>query len=846
MTEKQVILPITGMHCTNCSDTIARDLRKLDGVAAANVNYATEKATVTFNPSVLDEGVIVERIKDIGYGVATGEIELPITGMNCVNCAATVEKTLNKMGPGVVSATVNFATEKAQIAYIPGQVTPPDLIAAVEGAGYGVVEADPDQQLADVEQAARETEIHEQTRKFWTGVAFSLPLFLFSMARDFALLGTWSDALWGNWLMFALATPVQFYVGWDYYTGGFKALRNGAANMDVLVAMGSSAAFFYSLPVTVALTMGSTALGSHVYFETSAVIITLIKLGKLLEVRAKDQTGAAIKKLMGLQAKTARVVRNGEEIDIPIEQVVVGDVVIVRPGERIPVDGVIIEGNSAVDESMLTGESIPVDKGKGDSVIGATINKQGRLKFEAHKVGAETALAQIIRLVQEAQGSKAPIQRLADRVASVFVPAVIAIATVTLLVWWFVVDAGFTPSMIRMVAVLVIACPCTLGLATPTAIMVGTSKGANQGILFKDSKALELAHSLKVIILDKTGTITTGEPSVTNVVIAEGDTPSVITKTLESQLETEGEMEDGQREEATILWLAASAERGSEHPIGDAIVRAAQVRGLSLAEPSQFEALAGHGVIAHVEGYQVALGNLRMMNEQNVDLNGLEIEAGKLQAHPKSVIWVAIDGKAAGLIAVADTIKPGSKEAIAEMHRLGLQVVMVTGDNRATAESIGNALGIDRILAEILPEDKAAEVQKLQLEMKQESQASRHVAMVGDGINDAPALAQADVGIAIGTGTDVAMEAADVTLIRGDLRSVPEAIALSKETMRIIKQNLFWAFFYNVLFIPVAAGVLHPFTFLPMMLRALHPVLAALAMAFSSVTVVTNSLRMKR
>ena len=842
MTEKQVTLPITGMHCTNCSDTVARELGKLDGVATADVNYATERATVTFNPSVLNENGIIERIQDIGYGVATGEIELPITGMNCVNCAASVEKALNEMRPSVVSASVNFATEKAQIAYIPGQVTPTDLIAAIKGAGYGVVEADPDQQLADVEQATREAEIHEQTRKFWIGVAFSLPLFLFSMARDFALLGTWSHALWGNWLMFALATPVQFYVGWDYYTGGFKALRNGAANMDVLVAMGSSAAFFYSLPVTVALTLGSTALGSHVYFETAAVIITLIKLGKLLEVRAKDQTGAAIKKLMGLQAKTARVVRNGEEIDIPIEQVVVGDVVIVRPGERIPVDGIIIEGNSAVDESMLTGESIPADKGEGDPIIGATINKQGRLKFEAHKVGAETALAQIIRLVQEAQGSKAPIQRLADRVASIFVPAVIAIAAFTLLIWWFGMDAGFTPSMIRMVAVLVIACPCTLGLATPTAIMVGTSRGAEQGILFKDSKALELAHSLKVIILDKTGTITTGEPSVTDVVVAEGDTLSVITRALGNGVK----IEERQQEEAAILWLAASAERGSEHPIGEAIVRSAQTRGLSLVEPSQFEALAGHGVLAQVEGHQIVLGNLKMMDEQNVDLNDLGGEAANLQAGAKSVVWVAVDGKAAGLIAVADTIKPGSKEAINKMHRLGLQVVMITGDNRATAESIGDALGIDRILAEVLPGAKAAEVENLQREMKGESQAIGGVAMVGDGINDAPALAQADVGIAIGTGTDVAMEAADVTLIRGDLRSVPQAIALSKATMRVIKQNLFWAFFYNVLLIPVAAGALHPFTFLPMMLRALHPVLAALAMAFSSVTVVANSLRMKR
>ena len=750
------------------------------------------------------------------------------------------------MQPGIVSAAVNFATEKALIAYIPGQVARPDLIAAIEGAGYGVVEADSDRQLEDVDQAARKAEIDEQTRKFWIGVGFSLPLFFFSMARDFALLGTWSHALWGNWLMFALAIPVQFYVGWDYYTGGFKALRNGAANMDVLVAMGSSAAFFYSVPVTIALTLGSAALGSHVYFETAAVIITLIKLGKLLEARAKNRAGAAIKELMELQAKTARVLRSSEEVDIPIERVVVGDVVIVRPGERIPVDGVIIEGNSTVDESMLTGESIPVDKREGDPVIGATINKQGRLKFEAHKVGAETALAQIIRLVQEAQGSKAPIQRLADRVASIFVPTVIAIAAITLLVWWFAVDAGFTPSLIRMVAVLVIACPCALGLATPTAIMVGTSKGAEQGILFKDSKALELAHSLKVIILDKTGTITTGEPSVTDIVVAESNTSNVIAKTVGPRPETGEKAGEIQQEEATLLWLAASAERGSEHPIGNAIVQAAEARGLSPVGPSRFEALAGHGAIAQVEEHQVVLGNLKMMSEQNVDLNGLGIEATRLQTHPKSVIWVAIDGKAAGLIAVADTIKPGSKEAIDQMHRLGLQVMMVTGDNRATAESIGNALGIDRIFAEVLPGDKAGVVENLQREIERKSQAPGHVAMVGDGINDAPALAQADVGIAIGTGTDVAMEAADVTLISGDLRSVPQAIALSKSTMRVIRQNLFWAFFYNVLLIPVAAGVLHPFTFLPMMLRALHPVLAALAMAFSSVTVVANSLRMKR
>jgi Cu+-exporting ATPase len=818
MTEKQITLPVTGMHCANCSGTIERNLKKLEGVAEANVNYATEKATVVFDPAVLNEDAIIDKIEDVGYGVATAKVELPITGMTCANCVATVERTLNKKVPGVVAATVNFATEKATVEYIPGQVTRAEMVAAIEKAGYGVVEAETGE-LEDAEQAAREAEIRDQTRKFWVGVAFALPLFILSMARDFGLLGEWAHAAWVNWLMLAMAAPVQFYTGWDYYVGGFKALRNKSANMDVLVAMGSSAAFFYSLPVTIALTLGSTALGEHVYYETAAVIITLIKLGKLLEARAKGRTGAAIKKLMGLRAKTARIVRDGEQIDIPIEQVKAGDIVIVRPGEKIPVDGIVIEGRSAVDESMLTGESLPVDKKPGAEIIGATLNKQGMLKFEATKVGAETALAQIIRLVQEAQGSKAPIQRLADRVASVFVPAVITIAFGTFLVWWFVVGVGFTPAMIRMVAVLVIACPCALGLATPTAIMVGTGKGAENGILFKNSEALERAHSLRVIVLDKTGTITVGEPAVTDIV------PTTNGMGLEAEEE--------------LLRLAASAERGSEHPLGEAIVRAAQARGLPLAAPEAFEAVSGQGIIAQVEGRQVALGNLKLMTGREVHLNGLEAEAQRLQSEAKTAMWVAVDGEAAGVIAVADTIKPGSNEAVAEMHRLGLQVVMITGDNQATAETIAKEAGIDRVLAEVLPGDKAAEVKRLQEE------GIGLVAMVGDGINDAPALAQADVGIAIGTGTDVAMETADVTLMRGDLRSVPQAIGLSKATMRTIKQNLFWAFFYNVILIPVAMGVLYPFEFVPSILRSLHPILAAFAMAFSSVTVVTNSLRLR-
>jgi Cu+-exporting ATPase len=826
MAEKQITLPITGMHCANCSATIERNLNRLDGVVGANVNYATEKATVIFDPAVLSEQAIFDKIEAVGYGVARAKVELPITGMTCANCAATIERTLNKKVPGVLAATVNLATEKAMVEYVPGLVSRADMVTAIAKAGYGVVEAEAGA-LEDAEQAAREAEIRDQTRKFWVGVAFSLPLFLLSMARDLGVLGHWAHAAWVNWLMLGLATPVQFYTGWDYYAGGFKALRNKSANMDVLVALGSSAAYFYSLPVTIALTLGSDALGVHVYYETAAVIITLIKLGKLLEARAKGQTSAAIKKLMGLRAKTARVVREGKEVDIPIEQVRVGDVVIVRPGEKVPVDGVVIEGRSAVDESMLTGESLPVDKKPGDPVIGATLNRQGLLKFEATKVGAETALAQIIRLVQEAQGSKAPIQRLADQVAGVFVPAVIAIAFGTLLVWWFVVGEGFTPAMIRMVAVLVIACPCALGLATPTAIMVGTGKGAENGILFKNSAALERAHSLKVVVLDKTGTLTVGQPAVTDVV-----TSDVGFRILESESKI-------QNRESKILRIAASAERGSEHPLGEAIVRAAQARGLALVEPEGFEALAGRGVVAQVEGYQVVLGNLKLMTERSISLNGLEAQAERLQAQAKTAMWVAVDGQAAGIIAVADTVKPGSKEAVAEMHRLGLQVVMLTGDNQATAQTIAAEVGIDRVRAEVLPGDKAAQVKKLQEE------GVGRVAMVGDGINDAPALAQADVGIAIGTGADVAMETADVTLMRGDLRSVPQAITLSKATLRTIKQNLFWAFFYNVILIPVAMGALYPFEFLPGILRSLHPVLAAFAMAFSSVTVVSNSLRLR-
>ncbi len=810
MSDKQLTMPVIGMTCANCVAAVERNSKKVAGVSEAVVNFSTEKVTVTYDPAVASPQAVIERIERAGYQVPVATLELPITGMTCANCVATVERTLNKKVPGILEAVVNFATEKATVKYIPGAVSRAEMVAAVERAGYGVVQAASDEELVDAEKLARDREIRDQTRKLWVGVAFTLPLFLLSMGRDFGLLGHWAHDTWVNYLFWLLATPVQFYTGWDYFVGGYKSLRNKSANMDVLVALGSSVAYVYSIVVTAGL------LGGHVYFETSAAIITLIKVGKLLESQAKGKTSEAIKALMGLQAKTARVERNGEELDIPTNQVQAGDIVIVRPGEKIPVDGVVVSGRSAVDESLLTGESLPVDKKPGDPVIGATLNKQGLLKFEATKVGSETALAQIVRLVEEAQGSKAPIQALADRVSAVFVPVVISIAALTFVIW-LASGAGFTPALVRLVAVLVIACPCALGLATPTAIVVGMGKGAGQGILFRNSESLERAHALQAIVLDKTGTITKGEPAVTDIVAA-------------------ANWADGQQK---LLQLAASAERGSEHPLGEAIVRAAQADGLSLSDPAGFEAIAGHGIAAEVDGRKLLLGNHRLMEREQIALNGLADTVTDLQNQAKTAMWLAVDGQAVGVIAIADTIKDGSKEAVAALKRMGLQVVMMTGDNRATAEAIAAEVGVDRVLAEVLPGDKAANVARLQEE-------GLVTAMVGDGINDAPALAQADVGIAIGTGADVAMEAAGITLISGDLRGVVRAIRLSRATMNTIKQNMFWAFAYNVVLIPVAAGALSFFPALPVYLRELHPIAAAFAMAFSSVTVVTNSLRLRR
>jgi len=809
MTVQHIEVPVVGMTCSACVRNVERALGKDEGVQGATVNFATERASVDYDPAQTDLVSLVGRIQKSGYDVATAEVELPITGMTCAACERNVDRALRKPD-GVLDVAVNLATERARITYLPGTATRRDLIAAVERAGYGVIDTAAADEPEDAEQAARDAEIERQRRLVITGAVFTVPLVVLSMTRHFMhsvpfIMDAvpWLAADYWLFIFAALATPVMAIVGRQYVIGAYKSLRNGTANMDVLVAMGSLAAYGYGLIVLAGVLFGfSDRVGTADYFESAAVIVTLITLGKLLEARAKGRTSAAIKKLMGLTPKTATAIRNGEEVNVPLDDLMIGDRVVVRPGERVPVDGVVVEGRSSVDEAMLTGESMPVNKAVGDEVIGGTINKQGRLVMDATRVGAETALAQIIRLVREAQGSKAPIQRIADQVSAVFVPVVIGMALLTFVGWLTIGNVTLTTAVLHTIAVLVIACPCALGLATPTAVMVGTGRGAEMGVLFKNSESLENTRRLDVVTLDKTGTITRGEPTVTDVVTVEGVT------------------------EADLLRLAASAERGSEHPLGEAVVRAAEERGISLGNPDDFEAEAGRGIRATVDGKVVLVGSPRYLREQGVNGDSLASQRDQLQSQARTAIMVAVDGALAGLVGIADTVKEGSVEAIAALQSQGIEVVMMTGDNQQTADAVAAEVGISRVFAEVLPEEKVAVVRQLQAEGKR-------VGMVGDGVNDAPALAGADVGIAIGTGTDIAMEASDVTLISGDLRGVVRAIGLSRATLRTIYQNLFWAFIYNIILIPVA------------MLGLLIPMFAAAAMATSSVFVVSNSLRLR-
>jgi Cu+-exporting ATPase len=803
---------ITGMTCATCAATVEKALAQTEGVEEARVNFASEKASIEYDPEKVDFKGIKKAISAAGYGIAVQKSIFPVQGMTCVSCVARVEEALRSM-PGVVSASVNLASEKATVEYLEGTEIS-DLRRAVKDAGYelgGEAET-----LEDV-SAAASREIRKVRDRFVFAVALAAIIMAMMWTPDFT---------GKKYLLWALATPVQFWVGLRFYKGAWGALKHRTADMNTLIAVGTSAAYFYSVVAMLfpsLLTIGGMA--PELYFDTSAMIIALILLGRYLESRAKGQTSEAIKRLVGLQPKTALVRRDGKESEIPVEDVQVGDLILVRPGERVPVDGIIRQGSPAIDESMVTGESLPVEKKEGDEVIGATINKMGSFQFEATRVGKDTTLARIVRLVEEAQGSKAPIQRLADVIAGYFVPVVIGIAIITFFVWYFFGPApSLTFAFLNFIAVLIIACPCALGLATPTAIMVGTGKGAENGILIRSAGALERFYKIHTLLLDKTGTLTEGKPEVTDIIAV----PPY------SQEE--------------VLGLAAAVEHDSEHPLGEAVVKKAGEKGLTLSPTTDFQAIPGHGAEAVLNGRKLLLGNSKLMKDRGIAPDGLEEKAEELWNNGKTVIFLGVDGKAAGLIGLADTLKSNAAAVVAELRRMGIEVGMVTGDNRRAAEAIAREAGIDRVLAEVLPERKSAEVKKLQDEGK-------IVAMVGDGINDAPALAQADVGIAIGTGTDVAMETGDITLISGDLSSIATAVALSRRTMRTIKQNLFWAFAYNVILIPVAAGVLYTAfhsSGVPSGLRFilgdygfLNPILAAAAMAASSITVVSNSLRLR-
>ncbi|MBO8177006.1 MAG: copper-translocating P-type ATPase [Bacillus sp. (in: Bacteria)] len=791
--QKQVTLKVTGMTCAACSNRIEKVLNKMDGVEA-NVNLAMEKASIQYDPTKQNLENIQAKIEKLGYGVAVEKVKLDIEGMTCAACATRIEKGLTRM-EGVASANVNLAMNNAVVEYYEGITSEKDILEKIKKLGYiGKVHHE------EEPTAKRKEEVNRQQRRLILSILLSLPL-LYTMVAHMPIdLGIpVPDIFMNPWIQLLLATPVQFYIGGTFYMGAIRALRNKSANMDVLIALGTSAAYFYSVFEAIK-TIENRPYTPHLYFETSAVLITLVLLGKYLEAMAKGRTTEAISKLMDLQAKEARVIRDGEEVHIPLEQVMVGDIILVKPGEKIPVDGTVLRGTSSVDESMITGESIPIDKKEGDSVIGATINKNGVLTIRAEKVGKDTALANIIKIVEEAQGSKAPIQRLADVISGIFVPIVVSIALVTFIIWYFEVTPGdFAKALEVAIAVLVIACPCALGLATPTSIMVGTGKGAEHGILFKGGEFLEGTHKINAVLLDKTGTVTKGTPEVTDVL----------------------EFQKG------MLSYAVSAESVSEHPLAHAIVKYGKKQGTLMRSVDQFTAITGHGIEATIEGKQVLIGTRKLMKERNVNFSSYENDLLHLEQQGKTAMLVAIEHQIVGIIAVADTIKDSSKKAIVALKEMGMEVYMVTGDNRRTAEAIGKKVNVDKVFAEVLPEEKAKIVSELQ-------QKGKYVAMVGDGINDAPALAKADIGMAIGTGTDVAIETADVTLVGGDLAHIPKAIELSRKTMKNIRQNLFWALFYNSIGIPVAAfGLLEPWV-------------AGAAMAFSSVSVVTNALRLKR
>ena len=810
---KKASVHIIGMTCTTCASTVEKGLAQTPGVDQANVNFASGKASIEYDPTKVNLAKLKDTVSELGYGVAVKKSIFPIGGMTCVTCVARVEEALSGV-PGVVSANVNLASEKATVEYLEG-TSVADMRRAVKDAGY---ELGPEAEALEDVTTAAQREIRALRNRFIVAAIFASIIMALGFSPSF---------VGQPYLLWALATPVQFWAGLRFYRGAWGALKHKTSDMNTLIAVGTSVAYFYSVAAVIAPGLfRSDILEPTLYFDTSAAIIALILLGRFLEARARGQTSEAIKKLIGMQPKTALVVRDGRQTEVPVDDVQVGDIILVRPGERVPVDGVVRQGYSSVDESMITGESMPAEKKASDEVIGATINKTGSLEIQASKVGRDTTLAHIIRMVEEAQGSKAPIQRLADVIASYFVPAVIGAALVTFVVWYFLGPApALTFAFLNLVAVLVIACPCALGLATPTAIMVGTGKGAEHGVLIRNGAALERLHQIDTVLLDKTGTLTRGEPVVTDVVAAPASAPE------------------------EILRLAASAEHGSEHPLGEAVVKAAAEKKLELSPCSGLNAIPGQGVEALVEGRKLLLGNLRLMEERGFSLDGLEKKAAELLEEGKTVMFLGHDSRVSGIIALADSLKPGAKEAVRTLRHMGIETAMLTGDNRRTAEAIARQAGIDRVLAEVLPEHKAEEVTKLQKEGKV-------VAMVGDGINDAPALAQADVGIAIGTGTDVAMETGDITLISGELAGVVTAISLSKRTMRTIRQNLFWAFAYNTALIPIAAGVLYLVfgeTGVPSGLHFilgqygfLNPILAAAAMAASSITVVSNSLRLRR